>query len=143
MRPKTKSTGLTFTQSHVSRRDLFLKSLANRAKSKTNEEPEPEEEESPKDIEPNNRICDWSPITTTDDESDSRSSTRPIPTRHEKIKFHKSLQSAASMVFHSSGLPLTSSPAPLRRGQVRFDFDSSLVSPAHINTAVKKSHFPR
>jgi len=97
-----------------------------------NEDEEPRERES-------------SPMKTTDDESDSSrsSSLRPIPTLDEKNKFRKSLHSAASMVFHGkTGLPLTSSPAPLRRGQDRFDFDSSLVSPAQLHSVIKKSHYP-
>lgn len=55
-----------------------------------------------------------------------------IPTPMEQAKFRKSLDSAASMVFHSrTGLPLTSSPAPVRRGK-RFDFDSSINSVSAI-----------
>lgn len=55
-----------------------------------------------------------------------------IPSASEKAQFRRSLDSATNMVFHSkTGLPLTSSPAPLRKGK-RFDYDSSLVSVAAI-----------
>lgn len=52
-----------------------------------------------------------------------------VPSALEQEKFRRSLENAASMVFHSrTGLPLTSSPAPLRKGSCCFDFDSSLNS---------------
>ena len=40
-----------------------------------------------------------------------------------------------------TGLPLTSSPAPLRRGRDKFDFDDSITSPHAIKKALfaKKS----
>lgn len=56
-----------------------------------------------------------------------------IPSALEQAKFRKNLDSAASMVFHSrTGLPLTSSPAPVRRGKSCFDFDSSINSVSAI-----------
>lgn len=56
----------------------------------------------------------------------------PIPSASEKAQFRRSLDSATNMVFHcKTGLPLTSSPAPLRKGK-RFDYDSSLTSVAAI-----------
>jgi hypothetical protein len=58
---------------------------------------------------------------------------RPVPSALDKAKFRRSLDSAASMVFHSrTGLPLTSSPAPVRRGTTCFDFDSTLNSVSAI-----------
>ena len=52
-----------------------------------------------------------------------------VPSVLEQERFRRSLENAASMVFHSrTGLPLTSSPAPLRKGSSYFDFDSSLNS---------------
>lgn len=69
---------------------------------------------------------------------DGQSTEKPIlnfadvPSHVEQIKFRKSLDNAASMVFHSrTGLPLTSSPAPVRRGK-RFDFDSTITSVSAI-----------
>ncbi|KAK8743209.1 hypothetical protein OTU49_017399 [Cherax quadricarinatus] len=60
----------------------------------------------------------------------------PIPSASEKAQFRRSLDSATNMVFHSkTGLPLTSSPAPLRKGK-RFDYDSSLNSVAAIKSAL-------
>lgn len=54
---------------------------------------------------------------------------KAVPTAIEQERFRRSLENAASMVFHSrTGLPLTSSPAPLRRGSCCFDYDSSLNS---------------
>ncbi|RZB77465.1 protein FAM214A, partial [Asbolus verrucosus] len=58
-----------------------------------------------------------------------------IPTALEQAKFRKDLDNAASMVFHSrTGLPLTSSPAPVRRGKSCFDFDSSINSVSAIKS---------
>lgn len=60
-------------------------------------------------------------------------SNNNIPSALEQAKFRKNLDSAASMVFHSrTGLPLTSSPAPVRRGKSCFDFDSSINSVSAI-----------
>lgn len=54
---------------------------------------------------------------------------KSVPSALEQERFRRSLENAASMVFHSrTGLPLTSSPAPLRRGSCCFDYDSSLNS---------------
>lgn len=56
-----------------------------------------------------------------------------VPSQVEQARFRKNLDSAASMVFHSrTGLPLTSSPAPVRRGKTCFDFDSSINSVSAI-----------
>ncbi|KAJ6224014.1 hypothetical protein RDWZM_002559 [Blomia tropicalis] len=63
-----------------------------------------------------------------------------IPTEAEKAQFQRSLDSATSLVFHRrSGLPLTSSPAPIRKSGTSFDFDSSLTS---VN-AIKKALFQK
>jgi hypothetical protein len=52
-----------------------------------------------------------------------------IPSANKKAAFRKSFDSAVHAVFHSrNGLPLTSSPAPMRRG-IKFDFDSGLNTP--------------
>lgn len=65
-----------------------------------------------------------------------------VPSPSEQAKFRKNLDSAASMVFHSrTGLPLTSSPAPVRRGKSCFDFDSSLNSVSAIKSALFSSSF--
>lgn len=56
-----------------------------------------------------------------------------VPSAIEQANFRKNLDNAASMVFHSrTGLPLTSSPAPVRRGKSCFDFDSSINSVSAI-----------
>ncbi|XP_022202425.2 protein FAM214A isoform X2 [Nilaparvata lugens] len=66
-----------------------------------------------------------------------QSSRYNVPTALDKAKFRQSLDSAASMVFHSrTGLPLTSSPAPLRRVSQRFDFDSSINCVSAISSAL-------
>lgn len=39
------------------------------------------------------------------------------------------------------GLPLTSSPAPLRRGHGKFDYDSAIASPHDIKRALFQSQF--
>nr|XP_046912725.1 putative uncharacterized protein DDB_G0282133 [Dermatophagoides farinae] len=64
--------------------------------------------------------------------------THTIPTVAEKEQFQRSLDSATTLVFHRrSGLPLNSSPAPIRKSGTCFDFDSSLTS---VN-AIKKALF--
>lgn len=56
-----------------------------------------------------------------------------IPTMVQKDNFRKTLNSATSMVFHrNTGLPLSSSPAPLRRGAHDFGYDSSINTPNAI-----------
>lgn len=60
-----------------------------------------------------------------------------VPSAFEQAKFKKSLDNATCMVFHSrTGLPLTSSPAPVRRGKSCFDFDSSINSVSAIGNAL-------
>ena len=50
-----------------------------------------------------------------------------VPSPSEMDRFRWRFDSATSMVFHNkTGLPLTSSPAPLRRGNNCFDFDDSI-----------------
>lgn len=58
-----------------------------------------------------------------------------IPTMVQKDYFRKTLNSATSMVYHrNTGLPLSSSPAPHRRGDRKDDFgyDSSINTPRAI-----------
>lgn len=65
-----------------------------------------------------------------------------VPSARDKARFRRSLDSAASMVFHCrTGLPLTSSPAPVRRttSTTRFDFDSTLNSVSAIRSALFES----
>ena len=65
-----------------------------------------------------------------------------VPTADECANFRQSFDSATSMVFHrKTGLPLTSSPAPLRRGTDKFDYDDSINTPHDIKKALfaKKS----
>ncbi|XP_072387698.1 atos homolog protein A isoform X2 [Diabrotica undecimpunctata] len=65
-----------------------------------------------------------------------------VPSQVEQAKFRKDLDNAASMVFHSrTGLPLTSSPAPVRRGKSCFDFDSSINSVSAIKSALFSTSF--
>lgn len=65
-----------------------------------------------------------------------------IPTASDQAKFRRHLGTATSMVFHArTGLPLTSSPAPVRKGKNRFDFDSSLNSVNAIKSALFSSSF--
>ncbi|CAH2056627.1 unnamed protein product, partial [Iphiclides podalirius] len=61
----------------------------------------------------------------------------PVPSSSEVDRFRWRFESAASMVFHSkTGLPLTSSPAPLRRGNNCFDFDDSINGVSGIKSAL-------
>ncbi|XP_076179918.1 atos homolog atossa isoform X2 [Ptiloglossa arizonensis] len=66
-----------------------------------------------------------------------------VPTAIEQERFRRSLENAASMVFHSrTGLPLTSSPAPLRRGSCCFDYDSTLNSVSSKRSALFELNTP-
>lgn len=68
-----------------------------------------------------------------EDEKEEKENVPAVPSSGDKDSFRKSFDSAASMVFHRrTGLPLTSSPAPLRKGKAKFDFDSSITSPHDI-----------
>jgi len=63
----------------------------------------------------------------------AEATTPGVPSASDRARFRQSFDSAASMVFHTrTGLPLTSSPAPVRRGTSRFDYDSSLNSVSAI-----------
>ncbi|KAG8177253.1 hypothetical protein JTE90_028209 [Oedothorax gibbosus] len=66
----------------------------------------------------------------------------PIPSAEKKAIFRRSLDSATSLVFHQrSGLPLTSSPAPIRKCGTCFDYDSSITSVSAIKRALfEKNH---
>lgn len=77
-------------------------------------------------------------------EDDEETVDRSVPSALDQERFRRSLENAASMVFHSrTGLPLTSSPAPLRRGSCCFDYDSSLNSVSskrrYYETAIPKA----
>jgi len=65
-----------------------------------------------------------------------------VPSTNKKNAFRKSFDSAASMVFQRrTGLPLTSSPAPMRRG-IKFDFDSGINTPKDIKRALFEAQSP-
>nr|XP_018896788.1 PREDICTED: protein FAM214A [Bemisia tabaci]XP_018896797.1 PREDICTED: protein FAM214A [Bemisia tabaci]XP_018896806.1 PREDICTED: protein FAM214A [Bemisia tabaci]XP_018896815.1 PREDICTED: protein FAM214A [Bemisia tabaci]XP_018896826.1 PREDICTED: protein FAM214A [Bemisia tabaci] len=72
------------------------------------------------------------------DEYSFENGSRPVPSALDKEKFRRSLDSAASMVFHHrTGLPLANSPAPARRpASTHFDFDSSINSVSAIRCAL-------
>ncbi|XP_043288557.1 uncharacterized protein atos isoform X2 [Venturia canescens] len=66
-----------------------------------------------------------------------------VPSASEQEQFRRSFENAASMVFHSrTGLPLTSSPAPLRRGHCCFDYDSTLNSVSSKRSALFELNTP-
>ncbi|XP_015609367.1 uncharacterized protein LOC107274613 isoform X2 [Cephus cinctus] len=74
---------------------------------------------------------------------ENESFERGVPSAIEQERFRRSLENAASMVFHSrTGLPLTSSPAPLRRGSCCFDYDSSLNSVSSKRSALFELNTP-
>ncbi|XP_044744711.1 protein FAM214A [Coccinella septempunctata] len=76
------------------------------------------------------------------DSVDNRTSNKAVvPSTSEQTRFKKILNSSASMVFHKSGLPLMSSPAPVRKGKTCFDFDSSIGSVTDIKSAFFSSSF--
>ncbi|CAG2163800.1 unnamed protein product [Oppiella nova] len=73
-------------------------------------------------------------------ETNANNALHSIPTSAEKAQFRRSLDSATTLVFHRrNGLPLTSSPAPMRKSGTCFDFDSTLTS---VN-AIKKALFEK
>ncbi|XP_012531691.1 protein FAM214A [Monomorium pharaonis] len=74
---------------------------------------------------------------------DDETVDKSVPSALEQERFRRSLENAASMVFHSrTGLPLTSSPAPLRRGSCCFDYDSSLNSVSSKRSALFELNTP-
>lgn len=67
---------------------------------------------------------------------DPAAGNEAVPSPNKMVAFRKSFDSATSMVFHRhTGLPLTSSPAPMRRG-IKFDFDSGINTPKDIKRAL-------
>lgn len=57
----------------------------------------------------------------------------PTPNSTDNTAKSKIMRSSLDSAFHlKTGLPLTSSPAPLRKGGCRFDYDASLTSVAAI-----------
>ena len=63
--------------------------------------------------------------------------TSATPTQAETDGFRKGFSSATAMVFHGrTRLPLTSSPAPLRKGKGAFGFDSTITSPNDVKRAL-------
>lgn len=70
-------------------------------------------------------------------ENDIDRKSHLVPSADQKAQFRRSLDSATCMVFHQkTGLPLTSSPAPIRKSGTCFDFDSSLTSVSAIKRAL-------
>ncbi|KAM3955224.1 LOW QUALITY PROTEIN: atos homolog atossa [Aphomia sociella] len=91
--------------------------------------------------------CDYGTIDKCDMESpseensfqfpDPKKGQDTVPSPTEMDRFRWRFDSAASMVFHTkTGLPLTSSPAPLRRGNNCFDFDDSINGISGIKSAL-------
>ncbi|XP_022119025.2 protein FAM214A isoform X2 [Pieris rapae] len=73
----------------------------------------------------------------TQSDADRKGQENQIPSPTEMDRFRWRFDSAASMVFHTkTGLPLTSSPAPLRRGNNCFDFDDSINGVSGITSAL-------
>lgn len=121
-----------------------------------------EDEEYEEDVEYDEEDCDYMispPVNKKSNEIDddghstvrqheaksSQSNNNIVPSGNDMATFRKSLDSATSMVFHrKTGLPLTSSPAPLKRSSKEpsgpcgrsFDFDSGLKSPHDIRKAL-------
>lgn len=57
-------------------------------------------------------------------------------------KLRNSIDSASSMIFRNdTGLPLTSSPAPMRKG-INFDYDSQIITPKDIKRALYEAQSP-
>ncbi|XP_045528950.1 protein FAM214A isoform X1 [Pieris brassicae] len=74
---------------------------------------------------------------STQSDAERKGQENQIPSPTEMDRFRWRFDSAASMVFHTkTGLPLTSSPAPLRRGNNCFDFDDSINGVSGIKSAL-------
>ena len=83
-------------------------------------------------IEPLDLSFDGSFEKDEEDEEDVHKENH-VPTASEVQHFRKSFESSTKMVFHrQTGLPLTSSPAPIRKGKAKFDFDSTITGPHDI-----------
>eukprot|EP00092_Neocalanus_flemingeri_P012089 GFUD01013033.1.p1 GENE.GFUD01013033.1~~GFUD01013033.1.p1 ORF type:complete len:1150 (+),score=174.33 GFUD01013033.1:469-3918(+) len=81
-------------------------------------------------------------LHTSDKRRISIDEDNSVPSANKKNAFRKSFDSATSMVFQSrTGLPLTSSPAPMRRG-IKFDFDSGINTPKDIKRALFEAQSP-
>jgi len=81
-------------------------------------------------------------LHTSDKRRNSTDDDDSVPSANKKNAFRKSFDSATSMVFQSrTGLPLTSSPAPMRRG-IKFDFDSGINTPKDIKRALFEAQSP-
>ncbi|KAG7312890.1 hypothetical protein JYU34_001276 [Plutella xylostella] len=71
------------------------------------------------------------------DPKSSQKQDSQVPSPTEMDRFRWRFDSAASMVFHTkTGLPLTSSPAPLKRGNNCFDYDDSINGISGIKSAL-------
>ncbi|XP_064645223.1 atos homolog protein A-like [Lineus longissimus] len=62
----------------------------------------------------------------------------PIPTEKDKTNFHRNYTASASMLFnYATGLPMQSSPAPIKKNQTHaFGFDTTLTHPRAIKNAI-------
>ncbi|XP_015428665.1 PREDICTED: protein FAM214A [Dufourea novaeangliae] len=121
----------------------------NQEDSTVEQEDEEEEEEEEDDEAVSKLLKDPKPAKRRNNAKDNTSTEddeildRIVPTAIEQERFRRSLENAASMVFHSrTGLPLTSSPAPLRRGSCCFDYDSSLNSVSSKRSALFELNTP-
>ena len=77
--------------------------------------------------------CHGSPVAHSNRCHGTLSAAIDIPSDGGSSSSRPSLKTPSKLAFHfKTGLPLTSSPAPLRKGGSRFDFDSSLNSVAAI-----------
>ncbi|XP_072937374.1 atos homolog protein A isoform X2 [Epargyreus clarus] len=91
--------------------------------------------ESPKDQEERKDRKDLNGFVFPDPKKGCPDAQVPSPTEMDRFRWR--FDSAASMVFHTkTGLPLTSSPAPLRRGNNCFDFDDSINGISGIKSAL-------
>lgn len=65
-------------------------------------------------------------------QNDEEKKGRSVPSTSDQTNFKRILNNSTSMVFHKTGLPLMSSPAPVRKGKTCFDFDASIGSVTDI-----------
>ncbi|CAG9766500.1 unnamed protein product [Ceutorhynchus assimilis] len=80
--------------------------------------------------------------STSTNNNNNNAIIRDIPIVQDQGKIRRNLGNTTSTVFHArTGLPLSSSPAPIRKGKNGFDFDSSLDTVSAIKSALFSSSF--
>lgn len=81
-------------------------------------------------------------VIELEDDTAEHATTNGLPLSNEPVKIKRNLGNSIPSAFDDrTGLPLSSSPAPVRKGQSRFEFDSSLNTVSAIKSALFSSSF--